>query len=852
MAMRFPKGVILPFVVVALAWSEAVVLAQGSLVNGENHSGSIAVLGELDEWTFTAAQGDAISLNIGEVFTSEVDPGFNPWIRLRDPNGTQLDTAQGPLTARIDITAPLSGTYTVVVASFTVATGSYRLTLAHTPGAFVVPAGDEGGAMTNGANHAGVIHLGDLDQWTFTAAQGDAISVSIGEVFVGETDPGFNPWIRLRGPNGMQLDTAQGPLTARIDVTAPLSGTYTVVVASFTVALTGSYRMTLAHTPGTFVVPDGDEGGAFVNGANHPGIIHLGDLDQWTFTAAQGDAISVSIGEVFPTEIDPGFNPWIRLRGPDGTQLDTAQGPLAARLDVNAPLTGTYTVVVASFTVAPTGNYRLTMAKTPGAFVVPEGDEGGPMSNGVAHPGVIHLGDLDQWTFSAAQGASLTVSIGEVFPGETDPGFNPWIRLRGPNGAQLGTAQSPLSTQFTITAPLTGLYTVVVASFTVNEDPGFYQLTVIGAIPPLPQPTTANDGYATNVNTALTIPAPGVLANDNSNGGGALSAQLTSGVSNGVLAFDGNGGFTYTPNAGFEGFDTFTYRAANAGGPGNVATVTITVAEPTTAMPPIGLYAASVAGNVVTLRWTRPTAGLPPTGYVLEGGVTPGQVLASVPTGSTSPIFTFTAPNGAFFVRIHTLSGASRSSASNEIRIFVNVPAAPSAPADLLGLVNGSSLSLAWRNTFGGGAPTSLVLDVSGSIVASIRLGLTETFSFAGVPAGTYTFALRAANAAGMSAASAPVTLTFPGPCSGPPLAPSRFLAYRIGNTISVIWDPAATGPAPTGFVLNVTGSFVVSVPTPSRSLSGGVGPGTYNLSVVALNPCGPSAPTEVQTVIVP
>jgi Bacterial Ig domain len=852
MAMRFPKGVILPFVVVALAWSEAVVLAQGSLVNGENHSGSIGVLGELDEWTFTAAQGDAISISIGEVFTSEVDPGFNPWIRLRDPNGTQLGSIQAALATRLDLTAPLSGTYTVVVASFTVATGNYRLTLAHTPGDFVVPVGDEGGPMTNGANHPGVIHLGDLDQWTFSAAQGDRISVSIGEVFPGETDPGFNPWIRLRGPNGTELGSIQAALATRLDVTAPLSGTYTVVVASFTVAPTGNYLLTLAKSPGAFVVPDGDEGGPMTNGANHPGVIHLGDLDQWTFDAAQGDAISVSIGEVFPGETDPGFNPWIRLRGPDGTELGSIQAALATHIDITAPLTGSYTVVVASFTVAPTGNYRLTLAKTPGAFVVPEGDEGGPMSNAVAHPGVVHLGDLDQWTFTAAQGASLTISIGEVIPGETDPGFNPWIRLRGPNGAQLGSIQAALATQINVNAPLTGLYTVVVASFTVNSDPGLYQLTVLGVIPPPPPPTTVNDAFATNIGTALVIPPPGVLANDNSNGGGPLSAQLVTNVGNGVLAFDASGSFTYTPNAGFSGADSFTYRAANAGGPGNLATVTITVAEPTTAMPPMGLYAASVGGNVVTLRWTRPSAGLPPTGYVLEGGVTPGQVLASVPTGSAYPIFTFTAPSGAFFVRIHTLSGANRSGASNEIRIFVNVPAAPSAPADLLGLVNGSSLSLAWRNTFGGGAPTSLVLNVSGSIVASIPLGLTETFSFAGVPPGTYTFALRAVNAAGMSAPSAPVTLTFPFPCSGPPLTPSGFLAYRIGNTISVIWDPATTGPAPTLFRLNVTGSFVVSVPTPSRSLSGGVGPGTYNLSVVALNPCGPSAPTELQTVIVP
>ena len=42
--------------------------------------------------------------------------------------------------------------------------------------------------------------------------------------------------------------------------------------------------------------------------------------------------------------------------------------------------------------------------------------------------------------------------------------------------------------------------------------------------------------------------------------------------------------------------------------------------------------------------------------------------------------FTFTAPTGSFYVRVHALNGAVRSAASNEIRIHVNVPAPPSAP----------------------------------------------------------------------------------------------------------------------------------------------------------------------------
>ena len=183
------------------------------------------------------------------------------------------------------------------------------------------------------------------------------------------------------------------------------------------------------------------------------------------------------------------------------------------------------------------------------------------------------------------------------------------------------------------------------------------------------------------------------------------------------------------------------------------------------------------------------------------------------------------------------------------------MPVPPSAPANLTGLANGTSVALAWRNTFAGGAPGGVVLDVSGSLNTSLPLGLTDSFQFNGVPGGTYTLALRAANAAGSGPASNAITLTFPGNdclASGAPLPPSKFLAHRLGNTIHVMWDPAETGRAPTSFVLNVTGSFGGSFGTVGRGLSGVVGPGTYHLNVASTNACGSSAFTATQTVVVP
>lgn len=90
-------------------------------------------------------------------------------------------------------------------------------------------------------------------------------------------------------------------------------------------------------------------------------------------------------------------------------------------------------------------------------------------------------------------------------------------------------------------------------------------------------PEANDDAYATNMNQALNVGAPGVLANDTDPEGNALTAELADNAQHGTLTLNSNGSFAYTPSDGFTGEDAFTYRAKDAGGSSNVATVTITV-----------------------------------------------------------------------------------------------------------------------------------------------------------------------------------------------------------------------------------------------------------------------------------
>jgi hypothetical protein len=88
-------------------------------------------------------------------------------------------------------------------------------------------------------------------------------------------------------------------------------------------------------------------------------------------------------------------------------------------------------------------------------------------------------------------------------------------------------------------------------------------------------PTANADTYAATVNQPLQAPAPGVLANDS---GANLTAQQTAAPSNGQLTLNANGSFTFTPNPGFSGTDSFQYEGCTGTVCSSPAVVTITVA----------------------------------------------------------------------------------------------------------------------------------------------------------------------------------------------------------------------------------------------------------------------------------
>ncbi len=99
-------------------------------------------------------------------------------------------------------------------------------------------------------------------------------------------------------------------------------------------------------------------------------------------------------------------------------------------------------------------------------------------------------------------------------------------------------------------------------------------------------PIAVDDNVTTNEGESILI---FVLDNDidSDNDITELTLSLTAPPSNGTLEPTGNNAFTYTPNEGFTGTDTFTYEICDPDGQCDEATVTITVNNSDESQPPV-------------------------------------------------------------------------------------------------------------------------------------------------------------------------------------------------------------------------------------------------------------------------
>jgi hypothetical protein len=92
------------------------------------------------------------------------------------------------------------------------------------------------------------------------------------------------------------------------------------------------------------------------------------------------------------------------------------------------------------------------------------------------------------------------------------------------------------------------------------------------------KPVARDDSYRASEDTALRVAPRGVLRNDTDPDGDRLWASIANRPTRGQLTVRANGAFTYRPPHDFNGTVRFRYRASDAYGGRDTATVTIRIA----------------------------------------------------------------------------------------------------------------------------------------------------------------------------------------------------------------------------------------------------------------------------------
>lgn len=143
-------------------------------------------------------------------------------------------------------------------------------------------------------------------------------------------------------------------------------------------------------------------------------------------------------------------------------------------------------------------------------------------------------------------------------------------------------------------------------------------------------PVASGDAWRLAAGSSLTVSAAGVLANDADPDGDPLHAVLIAPPRNGQLALAADGGFAYTPAAGFSGVDTFAYQAGDGGARSRTMVVQLIVLPASPAIPAAwttwgngpahtGRVAGAIGQRTPSLAWSQ-SSSLRLAQAVIAGG----------------------------------------------------------------------------------------------------------------------------------------------------------------------------------------------------------------------------------------
>jgi ELWxxDGT repeat protein len=357
-----------------------------------------------------------------------------------------------------------------------------------------------------------------------------------------------------------------------------------------------------------------------------------------------------------------------------------------------------------------------------------------------------------------------------------------------------------------------------------------------------------------------------VLANDSDPNGDPLTAILVSGPTNGTLTLNPNGMFNYTPNSGFTGTDTFTYKANDGSLDSSVATVTITVtaAPVVNQAPTLNAIGTQTVDEGQPLSFTA-TASDPNAGQTLTFSLangTSGLVPAGASINPTTGAFTWTpteaqGPGPFTFDVVVTDNGSPSLSDRETITVTVGeVNQAPTLdPIAAQTVTAGQVLSFTAVGSDNDVPANSLTYSLQGTVPVGASLD-PNTGAFTWTPTadqvGSHSLTLRVTdNGSPTLFAEQVVSITVEAiPNQAPTLnaignqtisehLPFTFTATATdadaGQTLTFSLANGTSGLVPAGASINPTTGLFSWTPTESQ------GPGTFTFDVVVTDNGSPT-----------
>jgi hypothetical protein len=424
-----------------------------------------------------------------------------------------------------------------------------------------------------------------------------------------------------------------------------------------------------------------------------------------------------------------------------------------------------------------------------------------------------------------------------------------------------GSISTPYNTSGSVNLSVGGIYTSIAylapthGSVTLNgttatytPSPGYYgadsfqvsatgpggtstSATVAVQVQLPPPPTTANTtlNLAYNTGGSVTLPAAGVYT----------GAQIVGHPADGSVVLNGYSA-TYTPNAGYYGFDTFTYEIVGPGGDSTLGTTSVTVNLP----PPPTAGPASIS----TLYQTPGSVSLP------VGGVYDQIAIVQMPAHGTAVIagatVTYT-PAAGFSGSdsfTYVVGGIGGVSSVPTVSVTVGLPGAPAAQPESLSTPYQTAGSVTLQAT---GNWTSFALGLPPSHGSVTVTGSTATYMPAAGYYGPDAFTYTATGPGGISAqAQVTVQVGLPDPPAANPVTLTTPYGAAVSTPLSGtgVITGAALGASPSHGTAVVSSSGRTATYTPSSTYIG-QDQFTYTLS----GPGGTSVPATVSvTVIAP